>query len=1119
MNKITRNRNFNKLDLYKSNPDYKRIKKVYLNNEKFSIASARVLLRMVKYNKDGKMNKLSINSKIKLDQQLKKYEHIIKKGQTVNQMNKEINKALKKSDKKNKLLNKEQIDVLLKNLNPTHKYVLKFKTGKETKYYTINSETKGFAKALVEDGYYTTQSLAGWGSDAYYETNYHDVREIEIIDITDEFIDDDNNTMNRNVGKFKSYNIHPDVDLSKYQIYTKDQKINKQNCLIYSLKKAGISDDLINNIIIKFSTIINKPDTNTDICSKTFEYIKREKFNEICSIIGRKITVAIQNSNGKNKKGKVDKKIIYTEYGKDINDNCPIVLAIYDNHIFNYEETIYKKYSIEHYDDLIISKVNSKYKWYEFGSKDKTTIGDKLTSLDVVILLDNLNKFEKIPYEIDLNDDVEIFTSNELLNNIELDQQLFQYSEKDTKPQNIFFGDLENINHTEKLSVPFLSGIIHKDDIKPQIYDGDECIEKMLNYVVSKSKKGSENIVYFHNMKYDFSLMKSKVIVTNIIEKDNQFYSVDLIYRNTKITLRDSYKVFNNKLEKFGTAFNLSKDIRKKEAIAYDYYNEQTIYEESALKSDYIKYLKKSDIETFEENVKPFMIPSLDKKQNSDMFFDHIKYYKHYLTYDCLVLQKGMIAYNDCMMKTFGKPIFDFLTISSYADDYFKTKGVYDETYEVKGGLKKFLSKAVYGGRVNVCEKYKKQIINKRINDFDGVSLYPSAIYRLCKEFGLVKGKAKRYNKNIVLENVNYYVVEIEITQINKKQMNPFIAYKTKESIKYINEIPKSGVIVVIDRFTLEDYIKFHEIEYNIIDGVYWNEGFNKKFIVIEDVFKERLKQKSLKTAEGDIKQELYKLILNSAYGKTLLKSSCEKDVVVNKENFNKYLYNNFNTIKHAKKLSDNQYLITQYSPDDSYNRAHCGIAILSMSKRIMNEVMGVANDENINIYYQDTDSMHIDDDQIQNLADKYKEIYEKELIGKDLGQFHSDFSHKNKACKDVVATKSIFLGKKVYIDYLEGTMPDGTKDYCIHARMKGINEISLYNKANTYKGKTIYDKVFQVYKELSEDRSLEFILNPDEKPSFVFTSEGVKKRESNKFKRVVSFQNKDINDLSNLFK
>ena len=1101
MTKITRQKTFTKQFalMYKSNPDYERIKKVYLNNEKFSIASARKLLNLVKYSKNGTIKKASINNKMKLDQELKKYEYIIKKGQTVDQMNKEIKKALDASDKKDKLLNKEQLDTLLENLNPNHKYVLKFKTGRETKYFTINPKTKGFAKALINDGYYSTSSIDGVGSDAYMETDYNYVTDIEIVDITDQFIDDDNNTMNRNVGKFQYYNNHSGVDLSEYQIYSKSQRINNKNCLIYSLEKSGVDKKLINKLIIKYSSIL---DSKNDICSKTFEYIKRENFNDVANIINQKIKVYIYNSNGKNKN-----KITFTEYGSDVNNDIdPIELAIYDNHIFNYKQTIYKRYSVKNYDNLIISKVKSEFKWYEFGSKDNTKEGKLLSSLSVVKLLDDLKKYEKIPYKIDLNDNVEIFTTNDLLNNLDDDQKIFEYDEKDKKLMNIFFGDLENINYTDKLNVPFLSGIIHKDDIEPQIYHGENCIEKMLDYVVSKSKIYEKNetilqeinIIYFHNMKYDFSLMKSKVIVTNVIEKDNQFYSVDLIYKKIKITLRDSYKVFNNKLEKFGTAFNLDKDIRKKEAIAYDYYNENTINEPCAKISDYIKYIKKSDLDTFNENVKPFMITDSD--------FDHIEYYKHYLKYDCLVLQKGMIAYNDCMIDTFGKPIFDFLTISSYADDYFKSKGVYDGSYEVKSGLKKFLGKAVYGGRVNVCPVYKKKVINRRINDFDGVSLYPSAIYRLCEEFGIPIGKAKRYNKDIVLTTKDYYVVEIEITKIGKKQQNPFIAYKTKESIQYINEIPESSLVVVVDKFTLQDYVDFHNIEFNILDGVYWDEKFNKKFIIIKDVFDERLKQKSLKTSQGDIKQELYKLILNSAYGKTLLKSSCEKDVIIKKENFNKYIYNNFNTIKHAKKLSDNQYIITQYSTDDSFNRAHCGIAILSMSKRIMNEVMSTANDNNINIYYQDTDSMHMDDDQIQNLANKYKEIYKKELIGKQFGQFHSDFSHKNKKCSDVVAIKSIFLGKKAYIDYLEGTLPDGKKDYCIHARMKGINEISLYNKANTVEGETISDKVFNVYEELSKGEQLEFILNPDEKPSFVFTSQGVRKREPNKFKRNVSF-------------
>ena len=58
-----------------------------------------------------------------------------------------------------------------------------------------------------------------------------------------------------------------------------------------------------------------------------------------------------------------------------------------------------------------------------------------------------------------------------------------------------------------------------------------------------------------------------------------------------------------------------------------------------------------------------------------------------------------------------------------------------------------------------------------------------------------------------------------------------------------------------------------------------------------------------------------------------------------------------------------------------------------------MNEVMCLAEDLGINIYYQDTDSMHIEHDKINLLADAYRKKYHRELIGEDtIGCFHNDF-------------------------------------------------------------------------------------------------------------------------------
>ena len=74
-----------------------------------------------------------------------------------------------------------------------------------------------------------------------------------------------------------------------------------------------------------------------------------------------------------------------------------------------------------------------------------------------------------------------------------------------------------------------------------------------------------------------------------------------------------------------------------------------------------------------------------------------------------------------------------------------------------------------------------------------------------------------------------------------------------------------------------------------------------------------------------------------------------------------------------------------------SFNFCTLGVNILSMSKRIMNEVFDICEECGMKVYYQDTDSLHLYEDDLPLLALKFKEKYGRELIGKALGQFHSD--------------------------------------------------------------------------------------------------------------------------------
>ena len=80
-----------------------------------------------------------------------------------------------------------------------------------------------------------------------------------------------------------------------------------------------------------------------------------------------------------------------------------------------------------------------------------------------------------------------------------------------------------------------------------------------------------------------------------------------------------------------------------------------------------------------------------------------------------------------------------------------------------------------------------------------------------------------------------------------------------------------------------------------------------------------------------------------------------------------------------------------------------------------MNEVMCTAEDLNINIYYQDTDSIHIQKNRLNELAVEYQKRFGIELIGKNFGQFHNDFDE----VADGYAYQSIFDGKKCMLIFL----------------------------------------------------------------------------------------------------
>ena len=96
------------------------------------------------------------------------------------------------------------------------------------------------------------------------------------------------------------------------------------------------------------------------------------------------------------------------------------------------------------------------------------------------------------------------------------------------------------------------------------------------------------------------------------------------------------------------------------------------------------------------------------------------------------------------------------------------------------------------------------------------------------------------------------------------------------------------------------------------------------------------------------------------------------------------------------------------------FNYCHCGVDILSMSKRITYKVFGCADDCSIKVYYQDTASIHLDYDDVDKVVEIYKDKCNQDLAGKYFGNFHIDLKMVD-AGKDaeIYSIESLFLGKK----------------------------------------------------------------------------------------------------------
>jgi hypothetical protein len=95
-------------------------------------------------------------------------------------------------------------------------------------------------------------------------------------------------------------------------------------------------------------------------------------------------------------------------------------------------------------------------------------------------------------------------------------------------------------------------------------------------------------------------------------------------------------------------------------------------------------------------------------------------------------------------------------------------------------------------------------------------------------------------------------------------------------------------------------------------------------------------------------------------------------------------------------------------------------------------------------MYYQDTDSMRLKFEQVSVLSNLFQDRYGRELIGKRLGQFHSDYPEISKGA-ETYGVKGWYCGKKSLLDKVSNE----NGDIAFLCRMKGVKQDAIAITSN----------------------------------------------------------------------
>ena len=635
--------------------------------------------------------------------------------------------------------------------------------------------------------------------------------------------------------------------------------------------------------------------------------------------------------------------------------------------------------------------------------------------------------------------------------------------------------DLETITDQTTLKIKAVASFYKLPNLPTKSFKGFDCVEQLLKSLPNNA------VLYFHNTKFDISHFQPFFTdIMEYVENEGRFIYQKAKYYRKQFYIIDTCNYLPGSLKSIAKDYNLTVG---KEIMNYQIYNQLTNRELSIGKwfrnVDVDKEIYGKDGAVFLENIEKWKL----RRPTNPKEYDALTYLTKYGEMDVVVLQQIYETFAKSILATMGINILFgeangfklYPTVSSISREYAKKQGCLNGVCSNMGVIREFIDGALVGGRT-MLKNNSKVIRKPNQKCIDYTSLYPSAMnegegFAVGKPtfFSSMEGVGNCYfvakiriGKGLIKTRLNYPV----ISKITKREMLDIDGKRKRMMSRCFTNDFVAGEEVIVDKYTLEDAVNFQGLDYSLVHGIVWLGGWNTKVKdVIQHCFNTRNELKRLGNTAGQL---AYKLVMNSLYGFTAEKPHMTKINIVKAEDIIPYVLSHSKRVCSASKIGDSEKYLVKSSEDinkhSNYN--HIAVGILSFSKRLMNEVFVLADENNISMEYSDTDSIFMDGDDLDALEKQFKLKYSKDLINQDgaLNTFKVDMDdfvvrgvdgkYVKTSRKElgfdkntIVGGEAIYLGKKTYLMEVKHTEDVDFRGYIFSS--KGITDTSLFHYCN----------------------------------------------------------------------